>query len=57
MPVEIREIIIKTTVEHNDEQREIGHSNNLTLNDEVTDSILKKCEKYVDKKIKENKER
>jgi|GEM_PF-5001683 len=52
MPIEIRELIIKTTVE-----KRLGQTTKSANTDELKKEILAACKLLVKKVIKENKER
>jgi len=57
MPIEIRELIIKTTVEKKP-VRGVGQNSGSSVNKaELKKEILNSCKKMVKKIIKENKER
>ncbi len=58
MPVEIRELLIKTTIEESRTSNDIKVARELAQNNEqFKRNILNQCKAYVDKKMKEFKER
>ncbi len=58
MPVEIRELLIKTTVDEEVNSKGLNKPFDLSENNELLKrNVLHFCKKYIDQKFKETKER
>jgi len=56
MPIEIRELVIKTTIENSTEHSTQQQTSTEAL-ERMYRRVLQQCKSYIDQKIKEDKER
>jgi len=57
MPIEIRELVIKTTIDSSVEDSTKHQQVSAEAFERMRRSIMQQCKSYIDQKIKEDKER
>ncbi len=57
MPIEIRELVIKTTIENSNEQTTAQQQVSSEALERMYRRVLQQCKSYIDQKLKEDKER